>query len=95
MKKDTTSWLKVEWTHTHNDEPYRIYSEIDSDRFEVRKVECFLGGAVGLASRSVERGSTRLGSTPIPDVSEINADAQFNAVEISEEAFNAIWDVYV
>ena len=93
--KNSTSWLKVEWTHALKDEPYLIYAEINPDRFEVRKVEYFVGGAVGLASRSFERGSTRLGSVPLPEASKINEDAQFKAEEISEEDFNAIWDVYV
>lgn len=95
MKKKPKSWLRVEWTHTHKDEPYLVYSEIDPDRFEVRKVEYFVGGVVGIASRSVEIGSTQLGSVPVPETSKINEDAQFKAEEISEEDFNAIWDVYV
>ncbi|MDJ0908529.1 MAG: hypothetical protein QNI99_05025 [Woeseiaceae bacterium] len=95
MKKGKTSWLKVKWTHTSTDEPILIYHEINPDRFEVRKVEYFVGGAVGLASRTLERGSTQLASIPIPELAEINEDPQFYAEEISGEEFNSIWDVYV
>ncbi len=95
LKKGATSWLKVKWTHTSQDEPILIYSEIDGDRFETRKVEYFIGGAVGLASRRLEKGSTQLGSVPVPEIAKINEDSEFEAEEISEDEFNSIWDVYV
>ena len=95
LKKGATSWLKVKWTHTSQDEPILIYSEINGDRFETRKVEYFVGGAVGLASRKFEKGPTQLGSVPLPEIAKINEDSEFESEEISEDEFNSIWDVYV
>ena len=85
----------MKWTHTSQDDPILIYSEINSDRLETRKVEYFVGGAVGLASRKFEKGRTKLGSEPTPAVAKINEDSQFEAEEISDDEFNSIWDVYV
>ena len=85
----------MKWTHTSQDDPILIYSEINSDRLETRKVEYFVGGAVGLASRKFEKGGTKLGSEPIPAVAKIKEDSQFEAEEISDDEFNSIWDVYV
>ena len=95
VKKDRKSWLKVKWTHTFKDEPILIYSELGTDRSEIRKIEYFVGGAYGLASRDIEKGSTRLSTEPLPEVSKINEDPQFDAEVISEEEFNSVWDVYV
>ena len=95
MKKGNTSWLKVTWIHTSRDQPVLINSEMNPDRFEVRKVEYFVGGAVGLASRKFEKGSTQLGTVPVPEIAKIKEDSEFEAEEISEAEFNSIRDVYV
>ncbi len=95
MAKHKKSWLKVKWTHAFKDEPILIYSEIRGDGSETRKIEYFAGGAVGLASKDIEIGPTRLSSEPLPEMSRINEDPQFEAEFISEEEFDALWDVYV
>ena len=41
--------------------PTAVYSEIDSLRREVRKVEVFSGGRYGFASVAASRGDTQLG----------------------------------
>lgn len=42
--------LKVRWIHTHVDEPVLLMSELNSDRYEVRKVEVYADGRMGFAS---------------------------------------------
>lgn len=86
--------MKVKWIHTFSDEPILIYSELTSERYEARKVEYFVGGKYALASNELEQGDTSLSVSPVPEIAEINRDPQFQAEEITEGEFNAIWDVY-
>ena len=45
-------YVLVEWDHDLDDEPYRIYSELDDSRCEVRKVEFFRNGICFPTARS-------------------------------------------
>jgi hypothetical protein len=89
------SYISVRWIHADPDEPILLVSELSSARMELRKIEYFKSGKVGTASLEHERRGTRLGTEPVPELKEINADPQFVAEEISEAEFNAQWDVYV
>ena len=40
------TYVLVEWEHEEEDEPYQIYSELDSCRRETRKVEFYKNGLV-------------------------------------------------
>jgi len=42
------TYLKVKWIHSHPDAPVLLYSELDRERWEVRKVEVFRDGSLGL-----------------------------------------------
>ncbi len=68
-----------------------MYSELDENRWEVRKVEVFPDGHRGYAGAAESVGETRLGKEPIPPLAEIVADSQFEAVEISHEEFERVW----
>jgi len=72
-----------------------MVSELNERREEIRKIEYFKDGRVGIASKSEESGSTRLGLDSVPSVAEINSDPQFSAEEITEAEFCSQWDVYV
>ena len=37
-------YLLAEWTHQEEDEPYLIYSEMDEERRETRRVEFYRNG---------------------------------------------------
>ena len=84
-------YIQVRWVHDLYDEPVMLYSELDSSRMEVRKVEVFADGHCGYASTTERHGSTRLGEDAIPDLDEIGQDPQFEPVAISAEAFEEIW----
>jgi hypothetical protein len=43
-------YIKVVWKHDHPEEPIVLYSELDEDRWEVRKVEVFRVGSAGYAT---------------------------------------------
>ena len=51
-------YIKVLWKHELADEPVLLYSELDDDHWETRKVEVFRDGQLGYASADSETGST-------------------------------------
>ena len=48
-------YILVEWEHELEDEPYQIYSELDGDRRETRRVEFYRSGVT--FSCGAERGN--------------------------------------
>jgi len=85
------NYIKVKWNHSHPGEPIWLYSEIDDDRRETRKVEVFADGRRRYASRTESEGGTRLGEAPIPQLIEISYDPQFQPAAIAKEEFEAVW----
>lgn len=83
--------MSVRWQHEIEGEPHLMLSELDSLRFEVRKIECYKDGRVGVASLHVMTHGTRLSVTPVPPLSEINADPQFEGETISADDFESQW----
>ena len=73
-------------------EPIWLISELDANRWEMRKVEVFPDGAKGYASRGEEVRGTSLGQLAVPPLQEIASDPQFLAEEITKEEFEAIWE---
>lgn len=55
------TYFKCKWNHAHGDEPVLMYSELDEERWETRKVEIFRDGKMGFANRETESGGSRLG----------------------------------
>lgn len=87
------TYLKVKWLHGHADEPILLYSELDADRYELRKVEVFADGTMGYASDAIAVRGTQLGEVPLPTADEIASDPQF-VVELSDkDDFENIWDL--
>jgi hypothetical protein len=85
-------YIFVRWLHEYAEEPLHLYSELDDDRYETRKVEIFRGGRVGLAGPNVRRGWSNLGDKAIPELEEI-ASSEFVPQEISRDEFEAIWQI--
>ncbi|HRX84826.1 MAG TPA: hypothetical protein P5572_07395 [Phycisphaerae bacterium] len=85
------TYIKVRWIHSHPDEPVLLYSELNDDRWEVRKIEVYRDGRRGFASVSDSVGDTRLGQGPVPTLAEIAADPQFEPVAIERAEFEAAW----
>jgi hypothetical protein len=84
-------YLKAHWTHNFANEPVWLYSELDDDRWEVRKIEVFPDGSVGFAAPGESSGGTRLGESPIPPLEEINRDGEFVAEVIDRAQFEDQW----
>ncbi|HTR42342.1 MAG TPA: non-canonical purine NTP pyrophosphatase [Pseudomonadales bacterium] len=91
LKLFFTNYICVKWIHSFPDEPVWLYSEIDADRREIRKVEIFADGRYGYASIIESGGETRLGELPVPPLIEIANDPQFEPVEITKEKFEEVW----
>ena len=86
-------YVLVEWDHDLDDEPYRIYSELDDSRCEVRKVEFFRNGIC--FSYGAERGCPEaLADVPFPeDLRKITGQAgECRAKAISRQLFQEIWN---
>jgi len=92
LERTKMNYIKVEWMHSCPDDPVLLYSELDADRLEKRKVEVFRGGRCGYASAAESSGSTRLGEEPIPSLAEIASDPQFKPVEITKQEFEDAWN---
>jgi hypothetical protein len=86
-------YIKVKWLHSNPDEPVLLYSELDKDRWETRKVEVFADGRMGFASATEATPSTgtRLSIEPLPTLNEIARDPQFQPVEITKDEFEKLW----
>lgn len=85
-------YLHVKWLHDILDEPVDLYSELDEDSREVRKVEVFADGRTGFARMREFNGATRLGREPLPNLEEIAEDAEFEPEEITGAEFERLWD---
>ncbi|ULR47139.1 hypothetical protein [Rhizobium sp. K102] len=71
------TYIRVQWLHDFPEEPVDLWSELDRERFETRKLEIFRNGTVGYASASEAVGGTMLGIVPVPSLAEIAADSEF------------------
>jgi hypothetical protein len=84
-------YLYAVWLHDDPDGPIELYSELDDDSWEVRKIEYFRDGFIGVADSVGSTGRTRLGIEPVPSVHEINRNPEFRAREASREEFELAW----
>ena len=88
------NYVRLEWVHDSGDEPHLIYSELDDERYETRKIEAFTDGRmVRVSEEHPECGSTDLAVPPIPSVGKTNAisEEEFHVEEISVAEFADLW----
>jgi hypothetical protein len=83
------------WIHNFTDEPILLYSELNDQRYEVRKVELYADGRIGYSTQELEHGGTGLGLEPIPLTQYITKDAEFVAADIDRNAFEKVWNHFV
>jgi hypothetical protein len=84
-------YMKVEWKHSDPDDPVWLYSELDAERYEIRKVDVFRDGRLLYADPSASHEATRLSEAPIPSLAEIASNPQFEPVEITKDEFEDVW----
>ena len=91
-----STFLKVVWNHSYPDEPVWLYSELDGERYEIRKVEVYRDGRRGFADRDRSVGGSMLGEIPAPVIREFaNEPEELQASQISEEEFESQWSAAV
>ena len=86
-----TTYICVHWKKPHPGEPSYLYSELDRQRYELRKVEIFPDGRRGFADANEEFGGTRLGETDVPTLEVLAGDADLEAEAITADAFQRQW----
>ncbi len=86
-------YIKVRWLHTDSAYPIDLFSELDEERWERRKVDVFANGTLVYAGPGVfsETPMCDLGEEPVPHLDEIAADPEFEPEEISKDEFELIW----
>jgi len=85
-------YVRVEWHHEKADEPVVLYSEIDPEGWERRKVDAYADGRLDFADDLHEVGTTWLSDQPHDlSVEEIDAMPEFSATEISRDDFEMVW----
>lgn len=84
-------YIKVRWIHDLADGPVWLYSEVDDQWCEQRKVEVFIDGRTGFASSSETSLETRLSLEPLPTLADIASDPQFEPQVITAEEFHRVW----
>jgi hypothetical protein len=84
-------YIDITYTRPHPEEPVRLVSELDADRWETRKLEFYADGRVGWASADASHLDSTLNEVQVPALAAINADPQFAAVAIDEVEFEALW----
>ena len=85
-------YIRLKWNHTNPDEPVWIFSELDPDDKEVRKIECFRNGFCDVATAAGSSGTAALMTLPLPDLSQLaKRDPEFTPVEITQKEFDQVW----
>ena len=85
-------YIRLKWNHTNPDEPVWIFSELDSDGKEVRKIECFRNGFCDVATATSSSGTAALVTLPLPDLKALaRRDPEFEPVEITKVQFEEVW----
>jgi hypothetical protein len=84
-------YIKVKWVHSHPDEPEWLYSELDDERWERRKVEVYADTTCSFANSDQATGTSKLSVEPIPTLEEIASDPQFIPQEITSQEFEDVW----
>ena len=84
-------YQKVLWKHSDPKYPTVLFSEIDDEMWEVRKVEVFSDGTMHFADGIRTSGDTVLSDQRLPSVYEISKDPEFEAEEISQTKFEEVW----
>ena len=85
-------YYKTIWNHRNDCDPIIMYSEIDEERYETKRLDIYYNGHVAYFDN---RTPLELGEAPYPsDFDAINATGQFDVSEISVIDFENILKMY-
>jgi len=85
------TYLRVKWLHQFSQHPILLFSELDDQRFEIRKVEVFHDGRQEFANENEEYGGTGLGVVPTLELDELAANPVFEPELIAQSEFEMVW----
>lgn len=85
------NYIRVRWLHNSPASPVLLYSELNPELWELRKVEVYKDGRADFADREEQSGSTKISIEPLPTLEEIASDPEFEPVAISAEEFESVW----
>ena len=88
-------YIKIHWLHNFKDDPEFIYSAINEEGYEEKKIEIFKRGNYIVYSENIN--SDRLAEGIYPSLKELTFEEEtetMQAFEISEIKFKEIWDRY-
>ncbi len=84
-------YIFTEWLHKFEDEPNKLYYEINNERIPTRVIEIYKSGKIGFASNKFQFQGAFLSVEPLPELEEINSDSQFKSDYIDQEEFEKLW----
>lgn len=85
-------YVLLEWSHKWDDEPVQIWSELDDQRCETRKIEVFSHGFRLTYDHEDPRSAAGLADVPFPeDLRKLNAAGPFHASSVSQSDFEGLW----
>lgn len=86
-------YIKVIWRHLSEVDPYAIYSEIDDNDEETRKIEFLKNGKLlGFACENFVWGDAILADQKMPTLNDINEDDAFDGIELTKNEFELLWN---
>ncbi|HEY3606926.1 MAG TPA: hypothetical protein VGL06_05470 [Pseudonocardiaceae bacterium] len=83
----------VKWRHDLPHQPTDIYTELDDDRWETRKVEVFADGRIQYSDGTDSTGATDLGEVRSPTPQEAPDSAVLTTIAIDEPTFEHMWNL--
>jgi hypothetical protein len=84
-------YQRIVWASSLESEPVHLYAEIDSDGYEVRKVDEYRNGHLDRADRNGGSGSTFVSDYYVPEIERVSAIRDFEATAISADEFETVW----
>ena len=84
-------YLRVQWQHNFPEEPVELYSEVNDEGYETRKVQVFRDGRTERADADTETRMTGLSEVPIDPPGEIGLQDDFFPSVISRAEFERMW----
>lgn len=88
---DMVSHFGCVWRHDEATDPVYMWTELDDDRWEIRKVEHFRDGTRLRADPQHPDGETGLGLMPVPPLDAIDAQLEFTVEPLTADGFEAVW----
>ncbi|MFJ6607067.1 DUF6881 domain-containing protein [Streptomyces lydicus] len=84
-------YWKVIWHHDFEEEPVTLFSEIDEEGYETRKVQEYRDQRLLRTDGSDETAEIGLSEGPVGKFEDVAAQPEFSAFALTEGDFEAVW----